>query len=230
MRFRSYLTTILPANWKVVVDAFNEAYHVQGAHAQMLPWTDDMSIAYEQLGIHAHYGRLPEARRELRRARGSACGRGDYDEGEILAASSAGSAAVPEGRARASSRSCAAPRQSARIDLLAGVPGRRRELLASRGLDVSALHPDQMTSADDVYCFPNLVGPIYPGLARSSSASARTASIPTAHQGHLDARVASARRRRWRMRSGASIPDWTEKTGARSPTRTTQHARGPDRA
>ncbi|MGH7291115.1 MAG: aromatic ring-hydroxylating oxygenase subunit alpha, partial [Myxococcota bacterium] len=41
MRLRSYLTTVLPANWKVVVDAFNEAYHVQGTHPQILPWTDD---------------------------------------------------------------------------------------------------------------------------------------------------------------------------------------------
>src|SRR4029078_13402602 len=41
MRFRSYLTTTPPANWKTVVAAFNEIYHVQGAHAQILPWTDD---------------------------------------------------------------------------------------------------------------------------------------------------------------------------------------------
>src|SRR5688572_21250481 len=61
MRLRSYLTTFLPANWKVVVDAFNEAYHVQGTHTQILPWTDDVSIEYEQLGKHAHYGRLPNA-------------------------------------------------------------------------------------------------------------------------------------------------------------------------
>ena len=66
MRFRSYLTTILPANWKAVIDAFNEGYHVQGAHAQILPWTDDTSIAYEQFRTHAHYGRLPSARRRLR--------------------------------------------------------------------------------------------------------------------------------------------------------------------
>ena len=66
MRLRSYRTTIIDANWKAVVDAFNEGYHVQGLHPQILPWTDDVSIEYEQFGTHAHYGRLPGARRTLR--------------------------------------------------------------------------------------------------------------------------------------------------------------------
>jgi hypothetical protein len=39
------------------------------------------------------------------------------------------------------------------------------ELLRARGLDVSGFTPEQMTSADDVYWFPNMVGPIYPGSA-----------------------------------------------------------------
>ena len=34
---RTYLSTVLPANWKVAVDAFNEGYHVQGTHPQLLP-------------------------------------------------------------------------------------------------------------------------------------------------------------------------------------------------
>ena len=44
LHLRTYLSTVLPANWKVAVDAFNEAYHVQGTHPQRsLPWTDDVS-------------------------------------------------------------------------------------------------------------------------------------------------------------------------------------------
>jgi hypothetical protein len=39
------------------------------------------------------------------------------------------------------------------------------QMLSARGFDVSGLEPDQMTSADDVHWFPNLVGPIYPGSA-----------------------------------------------------------------
>ncbi|HEV3226569.1 MAG TPA: aromatic ring-hydroxylating dioxygenase subunit alpha [Acidimicrobiales bacterium] len=165
MRFRGYQSTVLPANWKAVVDAFNEAYHVQGTHPQVLPWTDDVSIAYEQLGDHAHYGRLPHARRELRPSPRLGLQPGEYDEGEILAGLVAGlgrlflrdeMAIVDELRA--------APATPGR-NLLVEYQTRRRELLASRGLDVSGLSLDQMTSADDVFVFPNFVGPIYPGSA-----------------------------------------------------------------
>src|SRR3954463_3636064 len=84
MRFRSYRSTVLPANWKAVVDAFNEGYHVQGLHPQILPWTDDVSIAYEQYETHARYGRLEGARRELRGSPRVAPGDEVADEGEIL--------------------------------------------------------------------------------------------------------------------------------------------------
>jgi hypothetical protein len=41
----------------------------------------------------------------------------------------------------------------------------RRALLAARGVAVDEFADDQLTSADDVYFFPNMVGPIYPGIA-----------------------------------------------------------------
>ena len=85
MRFRASLTTIIDANWKAVVDAFNEGYHVQGLHTQILPWTDDVSIEYEQFERHAHYGRLAGARRELRPSPRLQLRPDEYDEGEILA-------------------------------------------------------------------------------------------------------------------------------------------------
>lgn len=165
LRLRSYLTTILPANWKAVVDAFNEAYHVQRAHAQILPWTDDTSIAYEQFRTHAHYGRLPNARRRLRPSPRLGPAASDVDEGAILSALVAGlgGAFLKEERAIvAELRAAAHPPGT---DLLALFQRRRMELLASRGFDVSGFEPDQMTSADDVYWFPNVVGPIYPGSA-----------------------------------------------------------------
>jgi phenylpropionate dioxygenase-like ring-hydroxylating dioxygenase large terminal subunit len=165
MRLRSYLTTVLPANWKVVVDAFNEAYHVQGTHPQLLPWTDDVSIEYEQLGKHAHYGRLPRARRQLRPSPRLGIDDDEIDEGEVLAGLVAGlgGAFLQEERALVDEVRAAPLPPGA--NLLETYQERRRDLLASRGFDVSGLDADQMTSADDVYLFPNVVGPIYPGSA-----------------------------------------------------------------
>jgi len=165
MRYYSHKTTVLPANWKVVVDAFNEGYHVQGTHPQILAWTDDVNMEYEQFGTHAHYGRLPAARRQLRPSPRLGIPDEDVDEWEILAALVGGlgglfykderrivdelkGAPIPEGRT-----------------LMELYQERRRDLLVSRGLDVSRFTLDQLTSADDFYWFPNVLGPIYPGTA-----------------------------------------------------------------
>ena len=165
MRFRSYRSTVLPANWKVVVDAFNESYHVQGTHPQILPWTDDVAIEYEQFGAHSHYGRLPNARRQLRPSPRLGLAEGEFDEWEILSGLVAGlgGAFLKEERELVEElRSASLPPGT---NLLERYQERRMELLQSRGFDVSGLAKEQMTSADDVYWFPNLVGPVYPGSA-----------------------------------------------------------------
>lgn len=164
LRFRACLSTVLPANWKVVVDAFNEGYHVQGTHPQILPWTDDVSIEYEQFHTHSHYGRLPKARRALRPSPRLGIPDDQVDEGEILAAlvGGLGGAFLAEERAAVEElRGAGLPRGA----LLGAYQQRRMELLAARGFDTSAIDAEQTTSADDVYCFPNVVGPIYPGSA-----------------------------------------------------------------
>jgi phenylpropionate dioxygenase-like ring-hydroxylating dioxygenase large terminal subunit len=164
MRLRSYLSTVLPANWKVVVDAFNEAYHVQGTHPQILPWTDDTTIEYEQLGKHSHYGRLPNARRVLRPSPRLGLSDDEWDEGQILAGMVEGLG----GAFLADEREVVKELRAANLprgELLARYQERRMELLRSRGFDVSGFDVEQMTSADDVYWFPNLVGPLYPGSA-----------------------------------------------------------------
>jgi nitrite reductase/ring-hydroxylating ferredoxin subunit len=164
MRIRSYLSTVLPANWKVVVDAFNEGYHVQGTHPQILPWTDDVNLAYETLGIHSHYGRLPDARRTLRPSPRLALAEGEWDEGEILASFVAGLGGLFYDDERALIDRV----RSTPLDgdtLLHRYQEGRRELLERRGVPVDAFTDDQLTSADDVYFFPNMVGPIYPGSA-----------------------------------------------------------------
>jgi phenylpropionate dioxygenase-like ring-hydroxylating dioxygenase large terminal subunit len=161
---RTYLSTVLPANWKVAVDAFNEGYHVQGTHPQLLPWTDDVSLEYEPLGIHAHYGRLPNARRQLRPSPRLGLAEGEYDEGEILEAFIAGLGGLfykDEGTLVEEIRASGADGAT----MLSRYQQGRRTLLEARGVAVEEFADDQLTSADDVFFFPNMVGPIYPGIA-----------------------------------------------------------------
>ena len=165
MRFRAYLTTVLPANWKAVVDAFNEGYHVQGAHPQILPWTDDVSIAYEQYERHARYGRLENARRELRPSPRLGARRRRRRRGRDPGVARRRPRWRVPRRGAGDRRRAARRRASAAATLLEHYQKRRMELLAARGFDTSTLTPDRMTSAEDVYWFPNLVGPIYPGSA-----------------------------------------------------------------
>ncbi|MGH9206560.1 MAG: SRPBCC family protein, partial [Acidimicrobiales bacterium] len=131
----------------------------------LLPWTDDVSIEYEHFDIHSHYGRLENARRELRPSPRLGLNPGEYDEGEILASLVAGLGGLfydDEKTLVEEVRSIELPPGTSLIE---AYQQRRMELLRSRGMDVDGLTPEQMTSADDFYWFPNMVGPIYPGTA-----------------------------------------------------------------
>jgi len=163
LRLRAYRSTILPANWKSVVDAFNEGYHVQGTHPQLLPWTDDVALVYERFETHSHYGRIGGATRQLRPSK--RLGLTSWDEGEILANLVDGLGGLFYGDERALVDELRATPGQPGSTLLGRYQQRRRLLLEERGMDVSGLTDDQLTSADDVLWFPNLVGPLYPGTA-----------------------------------------------------------------
>jgi len=42
-------------NWKTSVDAFNESYHVQGIHPQLLYYLDDFKVRIDCFGRHSRY-------------------------------------------------------------------------------------------------------------------------------------------------------------------------------
>ena len=220
LHLRTYLSTVLPANWKVAVDAFNEGYHVQGTHPQLLPWTDDVSLEYEPLGIHAHYGRLPNARRQLRPSPRLGLSEGEYDEGEILEAFIAGLGGLfykDEGALVEEIRASGADGET----MLSRYQKGRRTLLEARGVAVEEFADDQLTSADDVFFFPNMVGPIYPGIAIIFRVRPNGTRPRQLHQGHLVPAMAPGQASRRSGPSAASSPTGPSATGARSPTRTT---------
>ena len=116
------------------------------------------------MGIHSHYGRLPNARRTLRPSPRLGLAEGEYDEGEILASFVAGLGGLFYDDERALIDKIRSTTEDGET-LLSRYQKGRRELLAKRGVAVEEFADDQLTSADDVFFFPNMVGPIYPGTA-----------------------------------------------------------------
>lgn len=49
------VTLEVACNWKTCVDAFNEAYHVQGLHPELLEWTDDVNVQIDLYGRHSRF-------------------------------------------------------------------------------------------------------------------------------------------------------------------------------
>jgi phenylpropionate dioxygenase-like ring-hydroxylating dioxygenase large terminal subunit len=52
MRYISVLTTVVPANWKISVEAFIESYHIFATHPQAAVATDGTYATYECVGEH----------------------------------------------------------------------------------------------------------------------------------------------------------------------------------
>jgi phenylpropionate dioxygenase-like ring-hydroxylating dioxygenase large terminal subunit len=61
MRYHWRRSTIVPCNWKVALEAFNEAYHLQQTHRQMLPYFDDYTTtrAHGRHSMVSYWEALP---------------------------------------------------------------------------------------------------------------------------------------------------------------------------
>jgi phenylpropionate dioxygenase-like ring-hydroxylating dioxygenase large terminal subunit len=68
LRYHWRKSTILPCNWKTALEAFNENYHVQTTHRQMLHYMDDIneSHAHGRHGMCAYWPALPYGSRSRR--------------------------------------------------------------------------------------------------------------------------------------------------------------------
>lgn len=56
MCIERYRTTVVAANWKTALFAFNEGYHTSGTHPQTLFYLDDTGWDYETFEIHGRLG------------------------------------------------------------------------------------------------------------------------------------------------------------------------------
>ena len=164
MRFRSYRTILFDCNWKTAVDSFNEGYHPQGLHPQMLTLVRRLALRLRADRSAQRY-RQRERRREMGPSPRLGLGPGDFDEDELLAE---------------------------RVDAMKGLftradqavldrpqehgppPGKtalqvfdelRIKAMRDRGYDIDGLTEDELLISGTIHLFPNLVGPINHGNA-----------------------------------------------------------------
>lgn len=163
MRLTGRTATIVPANWKVVVDAFNEGYHLAATHPELLRWKDDTALRYEAFGTHTIYGGAGEPTPSPRLGLDP----DDVDQNELLALKVRD--LVENLPGYFGPDDLAALEEIVRTPLPEGTTAgefylaRRRQGAAARGLDWSHLSDDQVLGGDDPLIFPSVLGPAVAG-------------------------------------------------------------------
>ena len=123
-------------NWKSAVDAFNEVYHVQGIHPQLLQMLDDVNVQIDLYERHNRY-LVPFGLVSPRYP--------DQDEiTEPLRFMLRGAGIDPDNW------------DGAMADVRPAMQKGTRETATKMGIDVSALNDDQMTDDYHYMIFPNL--------------------------------------------------------------------------
>ncbi len=163
LRFRSYRTILFQCNWKTAVDSFNEGYHAQGLHPQMLSWYDDTRFLYAPVGRHSLYGEQ-QYRRELGPSPRLGLDPVDFDEAELLADridAVSGLFSRSDRRLLAKLQNEGPPEGKTAVEVFNEL---RVKAIRDRG-DLSGLTDDQILRNGTIHLFPNLLGPIVHGNA-----------------------------------------------------------------
>ncbi len=164
MRFRSYRTIRFECNWKTAVDAFNEGYHPQGLHPQMLTWYDDTRFYYATAGKHSLYGEH-EFRRELGPSPRLGLDPEDYDEAELLADridAVSGLFSRSDRLLLEDLQKNGPPAGKTAVEVFNEI---RIRAMRERGHNLDGLTDDEILRNGTIHLFPNLLGPLVHGNA-----------------------------------------------------------------
>jgi phenylpropionate dioxygenase-like ring-hydroxylating dioxygenase large terminal subunit len=123
-------------NWKASVDAFNEVYHVQGIHPQLLQSLDDINVQIDLYERHNRY-LVPFGLVSPRYP--------DQDEITVPLQMMMRTAGIDPDTFDGNM-----------ADVRPALQRATRQRLTNMGMDVSALNDDQMTDDYHYYLFPNL--------------------------------------------------------------------------
>ena len=138
---RLHIRKRVPANWKLSLEAFLEAYHVMATHPQGLPTAGDANCQYDIFGDNVsrfiHTVGYPSPHLT-----------GDRSQAKILAGLGGGQLGLSLDE-----------RNSARAVF---ADFRRATLGLQIGVDLSSYSTSEMLDSIEYYCFPNLV--IFPGI------------------------------------------------------------------
>ena len=160
LRYHWKKSAVVPCNWKTVLGMFNETYHLQATHSQMLPYWDDYSASYAR-GRHAMFrfeDTLPPGLPSRRLGRSAddvdiRQGLADYihDMDETLWTSEAVLMAEVVDRLVEE-----VPREAAPLEVLTRLAQLSAENLAAKGIESPVLSPEQLAEiGSDWHIFPN---------------------------------------------------------------------------
>lgn len=154
---------VIGCNWKVVMDAFQEGYHIQGVHPELIPAMDESKERYAFFGDHS-VATGPFGAANLENF-------GPEDQAVSIRSLPAVFPGVAEVLPRFEELLDACRDETGEIRFPAGTNGRTllqratRETLTAKGLDVSGLTDTQMSDNHFYLLFPNFFMTIRAGEA-----------------------------------------------------------------
>ncbi len=161
MRYRWYKSTGIACNWKTALEAFNEGYHVQTTHSQLLPVHDDEALAHAE-GRHGSYqlapGRISLGERSPRLAARAVDYRHNVRDFVLMLEQDL-KASIPPHMSELMDRLVEElPAEASLLDVLMKYGQIACEAAGERGIPFPALTPEEIGRAGaDWHLFPNMV-------------------------------------------------------------------------